>query len=379
MTVEYSLPPLPLGGSAATIVRWLKQPGQPIAAGDPLVIVANDRVEAALPAPADGALDELLVREGTTVPAGAPLIRYSASERADAPDEAPPAIPQRASPLARRIAAAVGIDLALLAGSGPGGRIVKRDVLAARSAAAGAAPTPPGQPAAGGPILGAQPASFTALRLFSGPHPSQRVPRAITAMEVDLAAVAARRAAPGPAFARRGLGLTEITCVALAAAGALLRYPLLNGVWSGDRILVSRRVHLALAAVGSGSAIPVLRDAQDLNLLGMERAVSGLVRRAHSGTLAPHETSGATFTIAGPNAGAGFAAANADVPHIAVLEVGTVRPRPLVVEDEAGDRIAARPAALLALAYDVRALDQSLADAFLTTVRQALEHLPAWL
>jgi 2-oxoglutarate dehydrogenase E2 component (dihydrolipoamide succinyltransferase) len=201
-------------------------------------------------------------------------------------------------------------------------------------------------------------------------------PHALTAMEVDMGQVAAARARAGDDFARRGIDLTYTACIALVAVEALLRHPLLNSFWSDAGIVLRRRVHLGIAvALPDGLITPVIREAQDLNLRGMARAVADAARRARASALRPGEASGGTFTVTNPGAGSlWFGTPIIAQPQSAILGVGAVRKRPLVVDEGGVDGIAVRPTALLTLAYDARILDQCRADAFLRDVKRKLEH-----
>ena len=187
-----------------------------------------------------------------------------------------------------------------------------------------------------------------------------------------VAAACARRRAE---FARRGLDLTYTACIALAAVEALSQHPLLNSSWSDECIILRRRVHLGLAvALDDGLITPVIREAQDLNLRGMARAVADAARRARAGALRPGEASGGTFTLTDPGAGAlWFGTPIISQHQCAILGVGAVRPRPLVVVAGVGDRVVVSPTTLLTLAYDARVLDQCRADAFLRDVKRRLE------
>lgn len=371
-TFEYQLPAFPLGGAEATVVRWLKRPGEALAPGEPLLVVVNDRLEVALPAPEDGTLEALLVAEGESAAVGRPLARIARAAPAASPPGAPrilqaaPAGMQRASPVARRAAAAAGLDLANLAGSGPGGRVMKRDVLVAAQVAQ----------------QDTHVRAPSRMRRAIAEHMVRSratAPHALTAMEVDMGQVAAVRERYRPIFAQRGLDLTYTACIALAVVEALLQHPLLNSTWSDAGIILRRRVHLGIAvALPDGLITPVVRDAQDLNLRGMARAVGDLARRARVGALRPGETSGGTFTITNPGSGAiWFGTPIINQPQSAILGVGAIGPRPLVVSEGGVDRIAVRPTAILTLAYDARVIDQSHADAFLGTLKRTLERFTA--
>jgi len=406
MSVEYRIPQLPLGGAEATIVRWFKRPGDPLSPGDPLLIVANDRVEVALPVAEAGILEATLVAEGATALAGVPVARiargpaaaadegrggtiYRAPANEQGKSASAPGAPRRVSPVARRIADESSVDITSLSGSGPGGRILKSDVLAAiedRTGTIYPAPTTvragynvPRRPILETPILNAP----TPMRRAIAAHMLRSratSPHALTAMDVDMGRVAEARERARAAFARRGIDLTYTACIALAAVDSLLLHPLLNSSWSDAGIILRRRVHLGIAvALPDGLITPVVREAQDLNLRGLARAVADMARRARTGALRPDESSGATFTITNPGAGAlWFGTPIISQPQSAILGVGAVRQRPLVISEGDGDRVVVRPTALLTLAYDARVLDQSHADAFLCDVKRKLEHFESW-
>ncbi len=422
MSTEYQLPPLPFGGSEVRVTRWLRRPGDTLNLGDPLLVVVNDRVEVALPATAAGTLEALLVAEGATATVGAPLALIMPAHPASAPAHQPPAAeaadrrsalaaagPRRATPLAARIAAASHIDITTLSGSGPGGRILKRDVLAAladrppttdhrepEQRTTQRVPdkeqridTPPNtqhatrnthqavQTTDDRPRATDNRQPTTMRRAIAAHMVRSRAasPHALTAMEVDMSRVADVRARLRAGFARRSLDLTYTACIALAAVEALLRHPLLNSSWSDAGIIVRRRVHLGVAvALPDGLITPIVRDAQDLNLRGMARAVGDLARRARGGALRPGQASGGTFTLTNPGGGAlWFGTPIINQPQAAILEVGAIERAPLVIAEPGADRIAIRPATVLTLAYDARILDQHHADAFLQEVKRRLE------
>jgi 2-oxoisovalerate dehydrogenase E2 component (dihydrolipoyl transacylase) len=198
-------------------------------------------------------------------------------------------------------------------------------------------------------------------------------------MDVDMGQVAEMRALQRSAFARRGIDLTYTACIALAAVEALLLHPLLNSAWSDEGIILRRHIHLGIAvALPDGLITPVVRQAQDLNLRGMARALAAAAHRARASALRPGEASGGTFTITNPGAGAlWFGTPIISQPQSAILGVGAVRPRPLVVSDAGGDRLLVHPTTLLTLAYDARVLDQCHADAFLRDLKRKLEQFAA--
>jgi 2-oxoglutarate dehydrogenase E2 component (dihydrolipoamide succinyltransferase) len=409
MSIEYQLPQLPLGSPDATLVRWLKQPGDRLAPGDPLLVVTNDCVEIVFPTSAEGTIEALLAAEGAPVTVGASIARIATApavvnqeSRAEggepAPDEqetiaSPRVAHRRATPVARQIAVKSEVDMTKIIGSGPGGRILKSDVLAQlsndRLPTIEGADEQSGEQADASRLSTKPDASVlnSEFSILNSASPMRRAiaahmvrsratsPHALTAMEVDMGQVAAARAHARDSFARRGIDLTYTACIALATVEALLRHPLLNSSWSDAGIVLRRRIHLGVAvALPDGLITPIIREAQDLNLRGMARAVGDVARRARAGELQPGEASGGTFTVTNPGAGAlWFGTPIIAQPQGAILGVGAVRKRPLVADEGGIDRIVVRPTALLTLAYDARVLDQCHADAFLRDVKRNLE------
>jgi len=362
-STEYLLPEMPFGGSAITIVRWLKSAGDRVSVAEPLLVVVNERVEVALPAVHDGVVERLLAADGAAIAAGAPLAMIAASPAPDSVArpislQAAAAVEQRAgramyeqsatertprtSPVARQIASIEGIDLAKLTGSGISGRIVKSDLLAAL---ANVAP------------------SIT-------PAPSPQPPGAdiyvLTAIEVDMQHVVEAIARVGPAYARPRLNLSHSACVALAAVAALACHPLLNSAWAGDAIVARRRVHLAVVP-NTGAPMRFIRDAQDLNLRGLARGFGSRPADAANGDQER------TFTIADLGEQVWGDPSALACGRSAALGIGAVRRCPLVLDDDGVDRLAVRHVALLTLAYDPHVLDQSHADAFLRDLKRRLE------
>jgi 2-oxoglutarate dehydrogenase E2 component (dihydrolipoamide succinyltransferase) len=386
MSAEFLLPVLPLGIEESRVARWLKQPGDSLAPGDALLIVESDRAEIAIPAASAGLLEQILVAAGASVRVGMPIALIA--QRMPAQAQPDSVLPRRLSPVAHRIAAAREIDITNIRGSGPGGRLMKADVLAAIEyrgdsvahvpAQALAADTPKSPDPAHDLTPGGQPIAPSTMRRAIAEHMVRSratSPHALTAMDVDMGQVAAVRARLRADYARRGAELTYTACIALAAVAALAGHPLLNSSWSDLGIVLRRRVHLGVAvALPDGLITPVIREAQDLNLRGLARAVADLARRARAGALRPGEASGATFTITNPGAGAlWFGTPIIPQPQSAILGFGVVRPRPLVVADGDTEQVVVRPAALLTLAYDARVLDQCHADAFLRDLKWRLE------
>ncbi len=371
-STDYLLPQLPFGSAEYTIVRWLKRTGDSVSDREPLLVVVNDRLEAALPATCAGILDRVWFAEGAAVAAGAlvaTIVANRAANASDVPDAARLSVIEiehdtrsapsdqqistvRISPVARRIIRSENIDITRLRGTGVSGRIVKADVLAAlasQTPKTANQPVPP-SPIRNSPLCCACPAS-----------PDTYV---LTAIDVDLERVAMVIAQHGPSFARRRLELSYRVCVALAAVAALPYHPLLNSYWADAMIVAPRRVHLAVVPC-DGSPIQFVCDAQDLNLRGLARALGGAA--------AEHSIEDRTFTIADLGDQVWGDPAARACGGAAALGIGVVRARPLVIDDGGVDRLAVRHAALLTLAYDARVLDQCHADAFLRDIKYRLE------
>jgi pyruvate dehydrogenase E2 component (dihydrolipoamide acetyltransferase) len=339
------LPELP--GGAATLLRWLVAPGAVVAAGAPLVIVRTTQVEAALPAPAAGTLVELLVAAGAgALEPGAALARLEVASAAPEPAAAP--APLRASPTAREVALAHAIDLAALAGSGPDGRVLKRDVLAAL-----------GVPARAPAMRVVAPqASIDRPALTSQPVVTG-VPPATALVELDASAALATIAAHAPALARFGLEATLTTVVAQAVAELLPHHPQLNAAYSPAGIVRRRQIHLAVGAAPAGERRwAYVAHAGDLTLRGLARAIRDAPFSGDCTFAVVAVPPGHRYDPLPPLPGTG-----------ALLAVSAPAVRPTVLP---GDRIALRPIATLTLTYDARLLTYADAGCFLSALREAL-------
>lgn len=372
---EYRLPAPPVGAPDMTLLRWLRRPGDTLAPGDPLAIVVNDRLELALPAETPGVLAERLFAEGATVPAGAPIAtlgpapaastsalldqsseRQSAARSPASAEPMPaaqpgaslgqtaPEPPRRVTPVARRIAAEHRVGLAPLVGSGASGWVTKADVLAVLAPAA-----PPA----------AQSAAVSVAPVLN--LPASGAPHALTAIEVDLTAVADERDRLSGEPRWRSLALADSRWLLAAVAAILPAHPLLNGSWHDTGILLRRRIDLVLDESGARALVP---GAQDLNLRGIARALAAAP--------AP-DAGGGTFTVLAypPPVWCGLP----DLPagQAAALGFGAARARPAVVVERGFERVAARRVSLLTLVYDARMIDQTRADAFLRDIKAWLE------
>ena len=364
--------------------------------------------------------------EAETTPPGAPEANGAAAEAGgdepatgsdgDAPPEAATIRRQpRSSPLVRRMAREHGVDLADVPGTGEGGRVSKADILAFldgreadKTAVAGPPPAPAAaEPAAAPPAAPAGPATAEAPTGPDTPaeplpqapdapaggrtEPLSRMRRSIaehmvrsrrtsahvtTVFEVDMSRVVAIRAANAAAFEdRAGVRLTLMPFFAQAAISALGEFPVLNASLTDDHIEYHRTVDLGIAvALPQGLIVPVLERADERNFMGMARGIADLAKRARAGALAPEEVQGGTFTITNPGPfGALFGTPIIAQPQVAILGVGGVHKRAVVVD---GDAIAVRSMVFLALSFDHRLIDGAVADQFMASVKSRLESWP---
>jgi 2-oxoglutarate dehydrogenase E2 component (dihydrolipoamide succinyltransferase) len=421
MTVEVMMPQMGVSVAEGTIVEWRKRPGDWIEPDEPVCVATTDKVDVEIPAPAGGRLAEILVPEGETVAVGALLARLDTSARpgeahpeeddlpgaeermrAGSAGEPAPGAPDRSrfhSPVVRRIADRHGVDLELVEGTGVGGRVRKRDLLAYIESE----PTASRSEHAGGPdpVLHSESPYRPEPEARSGPAPAHaggapgrreplsRMRRSIaehmlasrrtsahctTIVEADFSAVAEARRRLREEMAERGVALTYLAFVAQATVSALRRHPVLNASLEGEEIVYHEDINLGVAvALEDGLIVPVIAKAQRLSLEGMAAAIGEYAERAREGRLEPDDVSGGTFTITNPGQfGAVLATPIINQPQVAILDLEAIVKRPVVVD---GDAIAARPMSYLCMSWDHRALDGAEAARFLADVRHGIE---AW-
>lgn len=358
MSQEFSLPTIPTESASYEVLLWLREPGDQLTQGDPLVLVRSPHAEWLIPSPATGQLDAQLVATGAQCSLETPIVRIMTASHSPASPSSPPSPPMRISPVARRIAAAAGVELSDVTGSGPSGRILKRDVLAA-----GIESVPTSPPVA--PSTATPPSDVahpTAPLIEAQMQHCSELPIAMSALEVDMCAIHAfcqRADAGGPPA--RTIAPTPLACIAYIALAALRHHPQINSAWTERGILMRRRVHLAFLG---GTSTTVIADAQDLNVRGLTRALS---RQADSGTQA------CTFAIA-TLAAANWLATPPPPPGAScLLGIGPPTIRPIVLADRQPERIATRPIVVLTLAFDARLIDQAQADQFLCDIQARIE------
>ena len=409
-----------------TLTKWLKKPGDKVERDEPLFEISTDKVDTEIPSPAAGTLGELLVQEGQTVQVNAIVARINEGGRAPAaaavppvqpaappPAAAPPPVaaapvppppppaaveaPKPApakeasgplSPLVRRMARENNIDLSKVTGTGAGGRITKEDLESLTKAPAPAAPAPvaavvPAAPAAPAvPIGKAEPTAKTRIEPMSNMRikiaehmvMSKRISAHVTTVHrVDMTRVAKMRARHKDDFAARyGISLTFLPFVARAAVEALTAFPLVNASIDGTNIIYHNEINLGIAvALENGLIVPVIRNADEKNVLGLQRSIVDLASRARARQLKPDEIQGGTFSITNFGSfGSVFATPVINQPQVAILGVGTVEKVPVVIEDA----IAIRSQCFLALTFDHRPIDGALGDQFTGKVKSVLEN-----
>ena len=414
-----------------TITKWLKKPGDKIQRDEPLFEISTDKVDAEIPAPASGVLQEIKVSEGSTVgvntvvgtisvdgeaetapakaapAASAPAPEVKSAEKreekkpaasASAPVASATAAQQpaedgaeeaRSSPLVRKIAREHGVNLSQVSGTGLGGRITKQDIMAfiERPASTPAAAEPAPQPApaaARPPAPAAYPGDLvpmTNMRKIIAQRmiESRRTSAHVHCMyEVDFTRIVTLRAKQKSAFEQRhGVRLTFMPFFVRAAIIALQQWPILNASLEGDNIRYHRQINIGIAvALDWGLIVPVLKNAGDLNFLGLQRGITDLGERARTKKLKPEDVEGSTFTVTNPGQfGAVFGLPIINQPNSAIMGVGGITKQPLVVTDKDGnDSIAIRSVVHLTLGYDHRLIDGAVADQYMALVKKTLEN-----
>jgi pyruvate dehydrogenase E2 component (dihydrolipoamide acetyltransferase) len=416
-----------------TITKWLKKPGDKVQRDEPLFEISTDKVDAEIPAPASGILQDIKVVEGNTVQVNtvvgtiaadgeAPLASPAASKASDSrPAPAPPAKTQsvppsptpraesqaqptaepereegddhaRSSPLVRKIAREHDINLSQVTGTGMGGRITKQDIMAflekpqtvgSPASAPASSPEPSPRPSAPPPpvAIPGDTVPMTQMRRIIAQRmiESRRTSAHVHAMfEVDITRIVQLRNKTKSAFEQRhGARLTFMPFFVRAAIIALQQFPIVNASIEGENIRYHRHVNVGIAvALDWGLIVPVLKNADELNFLGLQRGISDLGERARSKKLKPEDVEGSTFTVTNPGQfGAVFGLPIINQPNSAILGVGGITKAPLVVSDNDGnDSIAIRSVVHLTLGYDHRLIDGAVADQFMAFVKKTLEN-----
>jgi 2-oxoglutarate dehydrogenase E2 component (dihydrolipoamide succinyltransferase) len=415
-----TMPALGESVSEGTVTRWLKSVGDSVAVDEALLEVSTDKVDTEIPSPVAGTLLAIDVAVDTTVPVGARLALIGGQGAVAAPVVAAPVVaapvvaapvvaapvvaapvvaaPVVAAPVAqptdsyvtpivRKLASELGVNLASVKGTGIGGRIRKEDVEAAAprsSAAASSAPAAVKAPAASS-VVATSPLRGTtvtmsrlrkviAARMVESLQVSAQL---TTVIEVDVTKIARLRDRSKATFeAREGVKLSFLPFFAVAVCEALKQHPVLNSSVEGDQIIYHGAEHLGVAVdTDRGLLVPVIHNAGDLNMGGVARKIADLAARTRDNKVSPDELGGGTFTLTNTGSrGALFDTPIINQPQVAILGLGAVVKRPMVVKGEdGGETIAIRSMVYLGLSYDHRVVDGADAARFLVTLKERLE------
>ncbi len=453
--VDVVMPQMGVSVSEGTITKWIKSEGEAVEADETLLEISTDKVDTEVPSPASGVVRQILAQEGETVAVGTKIavIAPEGAEVEEAPTEAPPepataeaaeetaaaagaegetakaarpepvpAEPEKpkpaappdgdgrkegkfVSPVVARIAAEHDVDVSRVEGTGRGGRVTKKDILAFIESGAPEAPAKPAEPAEAPPAPEPEPAPARApapspAAAAAEPQPGEQVEpmtamrkgiaehmrrsldtsaHVTSAIEVDMSKIAAIRQRLKKEYTESyGVNPTYLAFVARGVVDTLKDYPWVNGEIRGDSIVTRSFVNLAFAvelADGKGLIVPVVKNAETLNLLGMAKAIADVAERAREKKLLPDDVQGGTFTITNPGGYGTFHGTPViSQPQSAILGTYAVVKRPWVVQDEMGeDVIAIRSIANLTLTYDHRLVDGALAGRFLRDLRERLQ------
>jgi len=418
-----TMPALGESVSEGTVTRWLKNVGDSVAVDEALLEVSTDKVDTEIPSPVAGTLLAIDVAEDTTVPVGARLgLIGSAGGAVSAPVTPPPAsvvsapvistpvaqVPSQpvtpvavvqtqapvsqpadayVTPLVRKLASELGVNLAQVKGTGIGGRIRREDVEAlARPAAPAAVASVASTPsAAKPPVVAVSPLRGTtvtmsrlrkviAARMVESLQVSAQL---TTVVEVDVTKIARLRDRAKASFeSREGVKLSFLPFFAVAVCEALKQHPVLNSSVEGDQITYHGAEHLGVAVdTERGLLVPVIANAGDLNMGGIARKIADLAARTRDNKVTPDELGGGTFTLTNTGSrGALFDTPIINQPQVAILGLGAVVKRPMDVRGEdGGETIAIRSMVYLGLSYDHRVVDGADAARFLVTLKERLE------
>ena len=425
------MPALGESVTEGTVTRWLKNVGDAIAMDEALLEVSTDKVDTEIPSPVAGTVSEIFAPPDSIIPVGgklaaiasvgsaAPSAKVSAPAPVATPAPAPVATPapvaapmnsmptpaskiesdSYVTPLVRKLAAELSIDLANVAGTGVGGRIRKQDIYdaAERARALSTAPVAaqaaaPVAAAPSGEVKTSSPTTVVASPLRGTTVPMTRLRKVIasrmveslqtsaqltTVVEVDVTKIAKLRAKAKGAFQEReGVNLTFLPFFAVAVCEALKQHPVVNSSIDGENIVYHGTENLGIAVdTERGLLVPVIKDAGDLNLGGIARRINDVALRTRDSKINPDELSGGTFTITNTGSrGALFYTPIINQPQVAILGIGSIVKRPVVIiESDGEEKIAIRSMVYLAISYDHRIVDGADAARFLGTLKERLE------
>ncbi len=418
MVTSIIFPEMGEGVIEGTLTRWLVEEGQKVEQYDPIAELETDKVTTEISSDVAGTVLKLCVKEGETVPVetalayvgnpgeeiptaengGEKRVPSNGQEREQSVVESSKAAAEGGysgwiSPVVGRIAAEHEVDLALVEGTGRDGRVTKQDILAyvqekermvalnmeelktarepesVKESAQDETEAGAAELAEGDELL-----PMTGMRRAIADHmvSSKRTsPHVTTVFEFDFSAVAKHRADNKAAFAQDEVKLTYTVYVVAALVQALKQHPLANSVWSDEGIILKREINIGMAAaVENGLVVPVIRQADGMNLLGLARAINDLTRRARKRQLTPQDLQGGTFSLTNHGtSGSLLATPIINQPQAGILGMGKIEKRVKVINDA----IAIRPLAFASFTFDHRILDGATADAFVSTIKEIIE------
>ena len=431
MATDVLMPQMGESIAEGTVSRWIKKVGEKVERDEPLLEISTDKVDAEIPSPAAGTLTEILVQEGQTVavnsvvariaaegeakgasapaaaakPAPAPVLpppqqkaandamkqevrqEAPAATSTQQPAEAPAgnlaSLDERrrtkSSPLVRKIAKENNVDIARIQGSGVSGRVTKNDILGFLQQP-GVAPAAQAHAAAPqfapGENMRIEPLSVMRKKIAQHMVMSKQTSAHVTtAFEVDFTLVERLRKQNKEDYSDRGAKLSYLPFIVQAVIDGLREFPIVNASLDDNNVIYHREFNVGIAvALDWGLIVPVLKHADEKNILGIARGINDLGERARTKKLTPEDVQGGTFTITNPGVFGGlFGTPIINQPQVAILGVGGVHKRPVVVETEAGDSIAIRSMCILTLTFDHRLIDGAVADQFMAHVKSVIE------
>jgi 2-oxoglutarate dehydrogenase E2 component (dihydrolipoamide succinyltransferase) len=417
---EVLMPQMGESITEGTLTKWLKKVGDTVARDEPIFEISTDKVDAEIPSPVAGTLTEIKVQEGQTVTVssvvaiiggGAAAPATAAKPAAPAATPAPAAAPApvasatageapRSSPLVRKIAGENNVDLTTVPGTGAAGRITKQDILGhlEGAPAPAAAPAPVAAAVAAAPAPAAAKPAAPAAAPMSAPAPGELVPlskmRSIiakrmveskatsphvhTVFKVDMTRIVKLREKEKNKYEQRnGVKLTYMPFITRAAVNALRKHPIVNASMQGEAILYNKNINIGIAvALDWGLIVPVIKQCEERNFLGITRAIVDVADRARGKKLAPDEVSGGTFTLTNSGIfGEQFGTPIIAQPQSAILGIGGLNKEPVVLTDKEGqDSIAIRTIQRFTLGFDHRTIDGADAGKFMTDFKNYLEN-----
>lgn len=417
MTTKVSMPQLGESVVEGTVGKWLVSEGDVVAKDQPIVEILTDKADSEVPSPVAGVISKIHAAADAVVSVGAVLCEIeagatasakpAASAPAPAAEKAAPAKTAEApsSPSVRKLARESGVELAGVKGSGPSGRITADDVRSQGKAAPSAPPAPSPASLAASPraesplqaatgLVGGRPSAFKVPPYRPAPgdqvipfsrrrriiadhmvYSKQTSPEVVTFAECDLDATARLRDRFKDQYKKEGVSLTYLAFTLAATARALREFPELNARVLDDAYVKLRDVNLGIAVdTPEGLVVPVIRNADELTVRGLARAVSDIAVRARDGKLTPDDLAGKTFSVTNPGLkGNLVGGAIISQPNVGILRLGTIKKRVVVVERDDQDLMAIHPVMYMALTYDHRIVDGVHANGFLYRISEILE------